>query len=383
MCDRNGVMVWQDFSMGCSFYPNDETFRKAIDREVRCVVKRLRSHPSIALWSGNNEDDEAILTWTDPNRDAITRSVIPNVLLEMDLTRPYLPSSPYCSREYYERCDTNMNCLPERHLWGPRKYYKVPYYSKAECLFASETGYHGMPNRESIEKMFPDESRYPWTDRKNFEWNDDWLTKSVREFKELGYTPTRNNLMIDQVRIMFKDVPSDLDEFIFASQSIQGEAMKYFVERFRGKKFCPRAGILWWNIRDGWPIISDAVVDYYFSKKPAYYYIRNVQRNVCSMMLDSEDGKHPLVVSNDTMIPCNGEIEVVDIESGKTVCKCKYSVPANGRCVAADVPEAKGQGMYLIRYTGENGDRLSNHYLYGCPPFKLDSYRKWIGKVAM
>jgi len=383
LCDRNGVMIWQDFSMGCSFYPQDEEFRSVIGKEVRSVVKRLRSHPCIALWSGNNEDDEAILGWTDPNREALTRVLIPNILLEMDLTRPYLPSSPYYNSGFIEKYGTNVNYLPERHLWGPRGYYKDPFYSEAICQFASETGYHGMPCRESLEKMFPKESVYPWTDRKNFVWKEDWLTKSVREFGELGYTPDRNNLMINQVRLVFGDVPSDLDKFIFASQSVQGEAMKYFVERFRGNKFCPHTGILWWNIRDGWPIISDAVVDYYFSRKPAYYYIRNAQRNVCAIMLDAIDGHHPLVVTNDTRKACKGEIEVVDVESGKTVCKCVYNVEANGRSEAANIPETDGQGMYLIRYTGENGEQFTNHYLYGRPPFRLESYRKWIGGISM
>ena len=78
----------------------------------------------------------------------------------------------------------------------------------------------------------------------------------------------RNNLMLNQVNILFGSVPDDLDEFIFASQSVQAEAMKYFVEMWRGRKF-ERTGIIWWNVRDGWPIVSDAVVDYYGSKKLA------------------------------------------------------------------------------------------------------------------
>jgi len=187
--------------------------------------------------------------------------------------------------------------------------------------------------------------------------------------------------MINQVKCLFGEVPSNLADFIFASQSVQAEAMKFFVERFRGNKFDPHTGILWWNIRDGWPVISDAIVDYYFSKKPVYYYLRNVQKNVCAMILDPVNGQHPLVVSNDTRKECKGEIEVMDVQNGKMICKCPYSVEANGRIVAANIPVTDGQGLYIIRYTGENGEQLTNHYLYGKAPFKLDSYRKWISYV--
>ena len=76
--------------------------------------------------------------------------------------------------------------------------------------------------------MMTKDAVYPWT--KNHEWNDEWVTKSVRRFPEWGKTFDRNNLMINQVRLLFGEVPSKLDDFIFASQSVQAEAMKYFIE---------------------------------------------------------------------------------------------------------------------------------------------------------
>lgn len=390
LCDENGIMVWQDFTMGCSFYPQTEEFQRRLEKELYYIIRKLRSHPCIALWAGNNEDDEMIATdggfalyRPDPNRDKVSRVTIPNVLYELDPTRSYLPSSPYWSpgvvRDYF-----SITALPERHLWGPRGYYKAPFYTtEADNLFVSETGYHGMPNRESLEKMFPPESVYPWTDKSNYHWNDDWICKSVSEFEEYGYNHSRNDLMTNQVRILFGEVPSNLDEFILASQCVQAEADKFFVERFRGNKFSPRTGILWWNIRDGWPILSDAVVDWYFSPKLAYYFIRNVQHNVCVMMLDAENGSHPLVVSNDTRMPCGGSVSVKDMASGKTVFEGKYEVDANGRSVIAGIPQKDGQGMYLITYTAQDGKTLKNHYLYGNPPFKLDQYEKWLKSTGI
>ncbi|HMM18572.1 MAG TPA: glycoside hydrolase family 2 TIM barrel-domain containing protein, partial [Petrimonas sp.] len=60
LCDENGIMVWQDFAMGCTFYPQRENFAKAIEQEAVAIVTKLRNHPSLVLWSGNNENDLAL-----------------------------------------------------------------------------------------------------------------------------------------------------------------------------------------------------------------------------------------------------------------------------------------------------------------------------------
>lgn len=388
LCDKNGIMVWQDFAMGCTLYPQDPDFQKAISEEVRSVVVKLRSHPSIALWSGNNENDQTLTIGTlacfrkDPNDDIVSRVTIPAVLFETDPARPYLPSSPFWSEELIQTT-YNTDNLPEDHLWGPRGYYKDSFYTSAKCIFVSEIGYHGMPNRESLEKMFPKESVYPWSDVKERRWNEDWLTKSVRIFKEWGYTPDRNNLMINQVRLLFGEVPTGLDEFIFASQSVQAEAMKYFIEKFRGRKFSPNTGMLWWNIRDGWPLISDAVVDWYNSPKMAYWFIKNSQQDVCVLMNDAQDGFLPLIAVNDTRKDVSGKVTVWNVSTGKTVFKGDFKVKANDKLVITSVPEPSGQGIFKITYTGEDGKTLENHYLYGKAPFDLKTYKSSLKKTGI
>lgn len=381
LCDLNGIMIWQDFSMGCSFYPQTPDFQKQIGEEVKTVVTRLRSHPCIALWAGNNEDDCMIADDNfsfykpDPNKDVVTRQTIPAILFETDPTRAYLPSSPYWSEqlcnEFY-----SAEGLPEDHLWGPRGYYKDAFYTENNCLFVSEIGYHGMPCRESLERMFPKESVYPWIDSTSFHWNNDWQTKSVNELYRDGYDPSRNDLMINQVFHLFGEKTADLDRFIFASQAVQAEAMKFFIERFRSQKFDPRTGILWWNIRDGWPIISDAVVDWYFNKKLAYHFIKNVQQDICVMISDDKDGSHPITVVNDTRITASGKVTVRDVGSGKTVFKGEYNVEANGKSVIAVLPPESGQGIWVITYSSPGKKEMKNHYLYGKAPFNLDTYKR-------
>lgn len=378
LCDQYGLMVWQDFTMGCSLYPQRQDFLGEIEAEAISVVIRLRNHPCIVLWAGNNENDSSA-HWSmapfdiNPNKDYISRVVLPRVLYEFDPTRPFLPSSPYVSQEAYEH-GSNEGLIPEVHLWGPRGYYKAAYYTDNNSQFVSEIGYHGCPNRESLERMMSPDCVYPWSH--DHQWNEEWLTKSVRRFPELGQTNDRNNLMLNQIRLLFGEIPSDLDNFIKASQIVQAEAMKFFVELWRGHKFAGRNGIIWWNVRDGWPLISDAIVDYYNSKKLAYDYIKNAQQNVCCMICDIPQGNEVIVV-NDTPQPQSGIVKVTNHTDGSTVYEAEYHVESNGRVVLANLPKPTGQGIYHIQYTTSQGS-YKNHYLYGEPPFKLDDYKQWM-----
>ena len=382
-CDREGIMVWQDFSMAGVIYPQDDRFVSKLRNEIKQVVIKFRGHPSLAIWSGNNENDNSLL-WTlptfhiDPNRDVISRKMIPEVLYEFDPTRPYLPSSPYFSEEAFQN-GCQRSDLPQDHLWGPRGYYKDPFYKDAQAIFVSEIGYHGAPNKESVEKMFTKDCRYPWT--RDGDWNEEWMTKSVRPLPFFVEFEGRNDLMTKQINLLFGFRPKTLEDFIAASQSTQAEAMKYFVEKFRGERF-RRTGIIWWNVRDGWPIVSDAIVDYYNSKKLAYSYLWNAQRTVCVLINDEEEGVLPLRAVNDSFVPAEGKVKVTDVESGKVIYNGKFSVGSNDRSLVAGLPVPHGQGVLLIEYeTG--GQKFRNHYLYGAPPFDFRSYQRWLKEAGL
>jgi beta-mannosidase len=380
LCDENGIMVWQDFAMACSIYPQDNSFAETIKDEAISIVLKLRQHPSLVLWSGNNENDIS-LEWSlkkriDPGLDIISRDILPRVIWEFDPVRTYLPSSPYCSEEYF-KLGSDENSMPEVHLWGPRGYYKAPFYTNVTAHFVSEIGYHGCPNRQSLEQMFDPEFVYPWT--KDMKWNDEWVTKSVRSNPNSTAIVGRNDLMINQIKALFADYPKDLDQFIFASQAVQAEAMKFFIELWRMDKF-RKTGIIWWNLRDGWPIISDAVVDYYNNKKLAYYYIRQVQHNTCVMIGEPMESKHTVIAVNDTRQEKTGTVSIKDVDSGETIFSAAFKIPAEGKTMIGNFPERKTQSMLIIEYTiGE--EKLLNHYLAGKAPFKLEDYQRWYDKL--
>ena len=386
-CDENGLMVWQDFMTGCSAFPQSDEYAKATEIEVRSVVLRYRNRASLVLWSGNNENDEAF-TWKlgplarDPNRDRNSRATIPNVLYEFDVTRPYLPSSPYRSPDVI----AGKAKPSELHLWGMRQYYKVPYYTNSPCWFASEMGYHGMPDRALLEKVMSEECVYPWKgtpakfekDHLKLEWNDEWLLRASNPLMRRNNSLVRrNNLMTNQVRIMFGGVDTDLDTFIAQSQTIQAEAMKTFCELFRSRKFTRFNGLIWWNVRDGWPQLSDAVVDYYGGKKPAYYALKSVQQDQLAMLRDD----HSAWAVNDTLRPIKGHVTYRDKASGNVLLDRDYEVAANSKTCLGNVPFS-GQGLIEIEYRVDGKD-YRNHFLYGEPPFKWIEVKEWMKDTAL
>jgi beta-mannosidase len=370
-------MVWQDFALACAIYPQTDDFARRMASEAQSVVPKLRNHPSLVLWAGTNEIDETH-QWAnlgvDPNTDRLSREVLPEVVRRLDPARPYLPSSPYRGPELV-RQGNHERLKPEDHLWGPRDDFKGPYYVQSPAHFVSETGYHGCPERKSLEQMLDSGSVWPW------QGNEQWLTKSVRGHPKVKGCQWRVGLMANQIRVLFDDVPETLDDFVLASQISQAEALKFFIERMRIGKW-RRTGILWWNLRDGWPVISDAVVDYYNRKKLAYEYIRRVQADVCGICGEAQDERHVLAVVNDTLVAVEGGVTVRDAESGAMLMRAPYHVEPNGSAEVGRVAAPWRSTMWLIEWTHKGGT-FQNHYLAGPRPFSLTRYARWMGAMGL
>lgn len=365
LCDRKGVFVWQDFIMACGNYPQTPEFCEGLRREITWVVRRLRQHPSICLWAGDNECDqnyEKQLNFTNPNDNLLTRQVIYQTLLNEDYTRPYLPSSPYLNEECYRAW---MECAPENHLWGERKYYKGPYYKDAKALFASEMGYHGCPAPESLRQFISPEKLWSWD-------NEEWLlhasSPDPKEGEPFAY---RNRLMASQVERLFGKAPENLEDFALASQISQAEAMQFLIQHFRSRKgHC--TGYIWWNIRDGWPQISDAVMDYYGRRKLAYTYIKRCQQPVCLMMEEREEGVLSLYGVNDTR---QAQVITYSVEDagGNTILAGEATLPTERAVLLETVCDKGDQGLWKLRWKA--GEQYGeNSHLTGKPPYSLEQY---------
>ena len=266
--------------------------------------------------------------------------------------------------------------LPEDHLWGPRGYYKDPFYTKTQVRFVSEVGYHGCPSRKTLEQMLDSESLYPWLE--DGSWNDQWAAKAVAALpNDPEFGQQRNNLMTKQVRIFFGAVPEDLDDFILASQITQAEAMKFLVEYWRQGKGA-RTGMLWWNLRDGWPILSDAIVDYYGRKKLAYSYLKKAQQTTVVIVGEPTTGGHPVYAVNDTLHPQNGHVVIRTASNNTVLLETDFMVPANSKLEIGKLMPSINAELWLIHWTLAHGQTGDNHYLAGNPPYKLETYKAWL-----
>jgi len=375
-CDANGIVVWQDFMMACGVYPHTGRMQSQLREEAVAIVRRLRRHACICLWAGDNECDQSYCWYdcpVDPTLNLLTRKVLPAVLRQEDLSRPYLPSSPYVSHEAF--ATGRAQDTPEQHLWGPRDYFKGHFYRDHTAVFASEIGYHGCNSPQSLIKFIGPDKLWP------VERNPLYLYHAASPELEDSPTTYRIGLMTNQLRTLFQQEPRNIGEYARMSQISQAEAKKFFIESFRCRKG-RRTGIIWWNIMDCWPQISDAVVDYYFCKKLAYYYIRRSQQPVCLMMAD-DPGKLTLYGVSELQRTVSVRFTVTDADSGQTVLEQEAALPADTAVALASLPGDDGAvRFYSIEWTTSEGGKGGNHYLQGKPPYDFHWYMRCLQKTG-
>lgn len=369
-CDRNGIMVWQDFAMACRIYPKTDKFERLIKEEALWVVRKLRNHPSLVLWAGDNEIDINVMGFAKPSINRITREVIPQIIEQNDIGRPYLPSSPYISDKLYESISELSPA--EDHVWGPRDYYKSGFYKYNKASFISEIGYHGCPCIDSIKKFITPERVWPYQN------NSEWILHS----SDQTGNDSRVMLMEKQVRQLFGSVPTEPESYILASQISQAEAKKYFIERMRvGRP--NKTGIIWWNLLDGWPQMSDAVVDYYFTKKLAYDFIKRSQSPFCIIADEIDNWNIKFFACNDTLSPKSGHFTVADAETNKILIEKSFDAKINASTEIAKIPIYYSDHKVLLINWEVDGEKGFNHYLCGYPPLDLDWYKSILNKYIL
>ena len=359
--DENGILVWQDFAFGCSTYSQDENDLSEIKDECKKVIRRLRNHASLALWSGDNENDAMYASaGIDPNLSRISREILPQAVFEHDKERTYLPSSPFVSKTNFVKGGSYdyTNC-PEFHLWGARDYYKSDFYKTYNAKFVSEMGYHGSVSVESAKRFIPH-------DELNNRRTPSWALHSTDNHGSIH----RVVLMETQIRFMFGDVPEDIERFSLLSQISQAEAYKYFIEHNRCN--AKKTGIIWWNLLDGWPQFSDAIIDYYGGEKLAYYNVIRSQNPVLMMIDPDENGNFTLWGVNDTPNAVNEKVTVTDGVTGEVLFSGEVELLPDSKTAITTLRLYSKKRLLLINY--ENG---FNHYISGYPEYDADEYIRW------
>ncbi len=351
-CDRHGVLVWQDFMMACGIYPQDEGFRNILSKEAEYQIKRLRNHCSIVLWCGDNECDLCMESWSDfersPDSNVLTRKVLPDVLAVHDHTRPYIPSSPYIYDKYTE------TGLVDWHLWTRTEHYSSPFFLNTAAKFVSEVGYTAFPCLDSLKKFLKDPENVLLEDGTA---TDEYILHGTApDLLKNTWYDHKVPCTCHYAEMTFGKRAARFEDFIAQSQYTQAEAYKTWIETARIKD---RSGILLWNLIEGWPGISEATVDYYFVKKPSYYFVKNAQRSVSVILSEKSSKTLTVHAVNDG----NEEKELAyEVRlRGKSVCGGKVTLGAH-QCVRVEEFASDGKSdFYGISFTVD-GKEYRSHY---------------------
>lgn len=256
ICDELGLLVWQDFPYACGVYPNSEAFLAEARVEAEDIVRRLRSHPSVALWCGNNEN-EVLAERQRPKlrRHPIFYDILPDVLARLDPDRPYWPGSP-ASVSPDEPPDSPRE--GDRHDWDVWYGWRGNELVGDEARFCSEFGVQALPQRESLETFLPEE--------------DLWSPGAVssRHGASPGALLARHGAQLDKLlsRSSAYAYPRSLDAFIAASQALQADTIGRMVQHHRARG---SGGLILWNYTSAWPSVCWALVDWYRRPKQAFY----------------------------------------------------------------------------------------------------------------
>ena len=297
LCDRYGILVWQDFIFSCSIYPFDEpAFIENIRVEIVENIRRLRHRASLALWCGNNEMEMTWVEWNwksdehqklKPAYDQFFHHTLPEWVQVEDPDHSYWPSSPSSDIPFENPNGQRQGDAHYWDVWHGRKPFTS--YRDQYPRFMSEFGFQALPPLETI-RTYADEP----------DWN---MTSYIMELHQKN--ASGNSLMVGQMLDTFR-LPKDFVSLVYLSMALQAEGIRYGVEHWR--RHPDRvAGILYWQLNDCWPVASWSSLDYFGRWKALHYAARNF---FAPLMLSIED-KSPdmgVFVTNDLLEPWDGNV---------------------------------------------------------------------------
>ena len=274
LCDARGILVWQDFMYACALYPGNGQFLKTAAFEALEQIERLRQHPCIALWCGNNENDEAWNNWgwqmqfNEAQRTQLSREY---KLLFNDILRTYVENNadrvPYWeSSPKYGRANSKSLTEGDSHYWGVW-HDEEPFeiFNKKVPRFMSEFGFQSFPE---------------WRTILSFTEPDDRRLES--KVMLLHQKHPRGNALIAEYMKRDYNSPKKFEDFVYVSQLLQAEGMRTgFEAHRRNKPYC--MGTLYWQLNDVWPVASWSSVDYFGRWKALHYYAREAFKPVAAL----------------------------------------------------------------------------------------------------
>lgn len=372
LCDARGLLVWQDFMYACALYPGNGRFLKNVAREALDQIERLRQHPCIALWCGNNENNEAWHHWgwqmqfNEAQREQLWRDyrtlfidLLPTYVHNYGGGVPYWESSPS-----YGRANPKSTREGDSHYWGVW-HDEEPFeaYDKKVPRFMSEYGFQSFPEWRTIQSFTLPEDR-----------------KLDSKVMLLHQKHPRGNALIAEYMKRDFPMPDAFEDFVYVSQLLQAEGMRTGIEAHRrNKPYC--MGTLYWQLNDVWPVASWSGIDCFGRWKALHYYAREAFRPVAVLPYLQDDSLQVHGVSDlaqDTTVQL--QLRVLDF-SGKEYQKLQVDSltlrPDAARLLWKGglknlLSGAKPANAVIeLSLTGPDSSLLSRRLFYALPPRKL------------
>jgi len=370
LADEYGILIWQDFMFANGMYPGDSAFLANVEAEVVDNVRRLRNHPSLALWCGNNEIDEAWHNWGWPMRYTseqaasiwrtyrrIFHGILPDVVAEQDSGRFYWPSSPSLGWGHPESLTRG-----DSHYWGIW-HGGEPFetFQEKPPRFMSEFGFQGYPALETVRAFALPE-------------DFDLRSRVMQVHQKGGGALDR----IDRYMQEWYRTPKDFESFLYVSQLLQAEGIKMGLVSHRRAK--PRTmGTLYWQLNDTWPVASWSSFDYYGRWKALHYFVADAFAEVIVAPLVHGDTVEWHVVS-DRLLPVSGVVEAavytfdgseqwslsVPVDVGANASRRVLAVPTSQLLAGADP-----RGVVLVTRLRGQQEVLDEDLLYFAKPKDL------------
>lgn len=364
LCDRYGLIVWQDFMFACAAYALDDPFRETIREEAADNIRRLRHHACLGLWCGNNEVEMAWVDWGIPQvaehkRDytELFERLLPEQVSLNDPNTAYWPSSPSSGGGFDAPSDPNRGDVHYWDVWHGLKPFSD--YRKHHFRFVSEFGFQSFPDLKTIESFTLPEDRniFSYVMEKH-QKNDAANGKILYYLSEL------------------LPYPKDLSALIYASQLLQAEAIKCGVEHWRRERGrC--MGAIYWQLNDCWPVASWSSIDYYGRWKALHYFARRFYAPLL-ISIDDRGTEAGLIATNDTREAVRGIVRwsIRDHTTAITAeGETQLDIPPLSAKEAAVVPykDAYFGGKqkrkhYLVCSLEFDGRRVSDNVLLAVPP---------------
>ena len=321
-CDELGICIWQEFMFGGGFSPvSDPAFRETLAAEARDQLRRLRHHPCIALWCGNNEmemgavqekpEKPGKMAWKDYSK--VFDQLLPEIVAELHPDCDYWPSSPHSPRG--DRHDFNNPTCGDAHLWAVWHEGKpFEWYRTCEHRFNSEFGFQSLPEPKTVRGFTAEEDRN--------------LTSYIMEQHQRSH----GNGVIMEYMLQWFRMPLGFDNTLWLSQILQGMSIKYAVEHWR--RMMPRGmGTLYWQLNDMWPVASWSSIDYHGRWKALHYMARHFFAPLMvSGVEDVAKGTVEIHFTSDLLQPVAGTLRwtVTDVD-GKLLLEGRRKLRAAAR----------------------------------------------------